>query len=87
MQELLRSNDLVWLSWVQALLTDSGIESIVLDGHAGVLEGSAQAIPRRLMVADEDMAPAGALVREAEQAAGLAGWDSAIAGGEGSDVS
>ena len=63
MQELLRTNDLVWLSWLQALLTDSGMASQVLDGHASVLEGSAQAIPRRLMVADEDLVPARALVR------------------------
>jgi hypothetical protein len=54
MRELLRTNDLVKISWLEALLRDSGIEPLVLDGHASVLEGSAIAIPRRLAVIDED---------------------------------
>ncbi len=58
MKELLRTNDLVKLSWLTALLADAGIEVIVLDSHTSVLEGSALAIPRRLMVIDEDYAPA-----------------------------
>ncbi|MSO74424.1 MAG: DUF2007 domain-containing protein [Alphaproteobacteria bacterium] len=58
MVELLRLNDPVRLSWLLALLEDGGIEAVVLDLHASVLEGSAPAIPRRLMVADEDEVPA-----------------------------
>lgn len=58
MKELLRTNDPVRISWLTTLLADSGIESFVLDGHMSVLEGSAIAIPRRLMVIDEDFAPA-----------------------------
>ncbi len=54
MRELLRSNDLVRLSYLEAVLRAEGIESVVLDGHMSVLEGSAGAIPRRLMVANED---------------------------------
>lgn len=54
MQELLRTNDPVRLSFLRALLRDAGIETVVLDQHMSVLEGSASAIPRRLMVADED---------------------------------
>ncbi len=54
MRELLRSNDLVRLSYLEAVLRAEGIESVVLDGHMSVLEGSAGAIPRRLMVASED---------------------------------
>ena len=54
MKELLRSNDLVKISWLQALLSDSGIQTFVLDGHTSVLEGSAGAIPRRLCVDDDD---------------------------------
>ena len=54
MVELLRTNDLVKLSFLDAVLRDGGIETIVLDQHMSVLEGSAAAIPRRLMVADED---------------------------------
>jgi hypothetical protein len=53
-KELLRTNDVVKLSWLQALLADAGIETMVLDMHTSILEGSAGAIPRRLAVADED---------------------------------
>jgi hypothetical protein len=54
MQELLRTNDSVRLSWLQSVLTSEGIEFVVLDTHTSILEGSIGAIPRRLMVADED---------------------------------
>ena len=54
MQELVRTNDAVRLSWLQALLSSAGIEAVVLDTHTSILEGSIGAIPRRLMVADED---------------------------------
>ena len=54
MRELLRTNDVVKLSWLRALLSDAGIMTLVLDNNTSVLEGSAGAIPRRLMVGDED---------------------------------
>lgn len=54
MKELLRTNELVFLSWAEAALRADGIEPFVLDGHASVLQGSTHAIRRRLMVADED---------------------------------
>ena len=56
MKELLRTNDMVKLSWYTALLADSGIEALVLDSHTSILEGSAGAIPWRLMVSDDDHA-------------------------------
>ncbi len=54
MKELLRTNELVFLSWADAVLRAEGIESFVLDGHTSVLEGSTWAIRRRMMVANED---------------------------------
>jgi len=54
MKELLRTNDLVKLSWLRALLADAGIEALVLDTHTSVLEGSAGAIPRRVVVDNAD---------------------------------
>jgi hypothetical protein len=54
MKELLRTNDAVRLSFLQSLLKDSGIESLVLDRYTSVVEGSIGAIPRRLMVAQKD---------------------------------
>ena len=54
MKELLRTNNVVHLSWLTALLADAGIESAILDTHTSILEGSIGAIPRRLMVDDDD---------------------------------
>jgi len=65
MVELIRTNDAVLLSWLQALLRDAGIDSVLLDSHTSIVEGSVGAIPRRLMVADADFAPARQLLREA----------------------
>ncbi len=71
MKELLRTNDLVKLSWLKVLLADSGIEALVLDNHTSVLEGSAGAIPRRLMVIDEDLTRARRLLTDAGEAGEL----------------
>jgi hypothetical protein len=57
-----RSNDLVWLSWLSSLLADAGIPCHMLDVHMSVLEGSIAAIPRRVMVADEDFDEASRLM-------------------------
>ena len=58
MVELLRTNDIVRLSFLGALLADAGIETVVLDTHTSILEGSIGAIPRRLMVVDDDIVAA-----------------------------
>ncbi len=65
MRVLATSNDPVRLSFLTALLADAGIESILLDQHAAVAEGSAAAIQRRLMVADQDWAIARRVLSEA----------------------
>lgn len=54
MRELVRTNDVVKLSWLQALLSDARIEAIVVDVHTSVIEGSVGAIPRRLLVHSDD---------------------------------
>ena len=54
MLELLRTNDLVLISWITSILSDEGVEIIVFDNHMSVLEGSAFAIPRRMMVYKDD---------------------------------
>ena len=67
MKELLRTNDPVRLSWVEALLRDSGIDSLVLDHHTSLVEGNIGAIPRRLMVAEGDYRRAYALLAASEE--------------------
>ena len=65
MTKLLRSNDMVLLSWVEVYLRDAGIESVLLDQNISVLEGSIGAFDRRLIVLDDDEARARALLQEA----------------------
>jgi Putative prokaryotic signal transducing protein len=67
MKELFRTNNAVRLSWAQAQLGEAGIDSLVLDHHTSVVEGSIGAIPRRLMVADRDHRRAGAVIAAAEE--------------------
>ena len=66
MRELLRTNDLVLISWLTAVLGEVGIEIIVFDAHTSILEGSANAIRRRVMVIDEDHDEAKKTFLEAE---------------------
>ena len=68
MLELLRSNDLVHLSWAQAALSAEGIETVVLDTHISGVEGNIGAFPRRLMVADDDLERAREVLARAGQA-------------------
>ena len=68
MRELLRSNDLVHLSWARAVLAAEGIECVLLDDHISGVEGSIGAFPRRLMVADEELERAQAVLEEAKRA-------------------
>ncbi len=58
MKELVRTNDAVYLSWAQAILTAEGIETFLLDANMANVEGSLGVLPRRLMVAEENFARA-----------------------------
>ena len=69
MFELVRTNDVVLISWLQAHLKDAGIEVLVLDEHMSIMDGSIQAIPRRIMVPEEDKREAQALLAEADRLA------------------
>ena len=69
MKELLRSNDPVVISFVDALLKESGILHSIADQHMSILDGSIGVLPRRVLVAEDDLAPAQRILRDA----GLAG--------------
>lgn len=58
MEELLRSNDPVYLSFVRHVLAEQGIDYLQLDEYMSALEGSIGAIPRRILVATDDLARA-----------------------------
>ncbi len=67
MEELVRSNDPVFLSWLTAQLSGENIEAIVLDSHTSVVEGSISAIQRRVMVNSRDIVRAKMVLEEAEE--------------------
>ena len=65
MQELLRTNDPVLISAIEALLAGANIDFMVLDGNMSVLDGSVGILPRRILVEDERLAAARKLLQEA----------------------
>ena len=65
MHEILRTNDLVLLSYAGHILREAGIEHMIFDGHTSAMEGSIGALPRRLMVNDVDVDAAKLALRNA----------------------
>ena len=66
--ELVRSNDLVHLSWAQAMLAAEGIDCMIAALHVSAIEGSIGAFPRRLLVAAEDQEHAERVLAQAAAA-------------------
>jgi hypothetical protein len=52
-EELLRTNDMVLISFVVSLLDEAGIEHLLLDSHMSVVEGSLGVLARRILVPEE----------------------------------
>ncbi len=65
MRELVRTNNPVLISAIEALLEGANIHHMVLDTNMSVLEGSIGILPRRILVADEQVAAARKLLVEA----------------------
>jgi hypothetical protein len=64
-KEIVRTNDAVLVSAVVTLLEAAEIPHWVLDQNMSVLEGSIGILPRRVLVPDDNLEPARALLREA----------------------
>ena len=64
-RELLRTNDPVLVSAIEALLDGAGIEHFVADQHMSVLDGSIGVLPRRILVPDDRYEQARELLRDA----------------------
>jgi len=65
MKEIVRTNDPVLVSAIGALLDGANIHHLVLDQNMSVLEGSLGILPRRVLVADEQVDRARRLLNEA----------------------
>ncbi len=75
MKELLRTNDVVLLSFLDFRLKEVGIEPFIMDSNASIVEGSLGILPRRLMVIDEDYDLASKTIAEAQKEAASADAD------------
>ncbi len=64
MRELLRTNDVVLVSAVGALLDGANIHHLLLDNNMSILEGSAGVIPRRILVHEDDSIAARRILTE-----------------------
>ena len=53
MREIVRTNDPVLISAIEALLNGGGIHYLVLDRNTSIVEGSLGFLPQRILVAEE----------------------------------
>lgn len=66
MNEIIRTNNLALISFVEALLKGAGVLYFVADGHASAVDGSIGALPRRILVDGADETKARRLLEEAD---------------------
>jgi len=65
MRELVRTNDAVLITAIEALLNGADIGHIVVDQNMSVLEGSIGIFPRRILVDEDQVDSARRLLEEA----------------------
>lgn len=71
MDELLRTNNPVLISFVESLLREAGIHHLTLDQNMSVMEGSIGILPRRVLVTSEALSRARTLLHDAGLSAEL----------------
>jgi Putative prokaryotic signal transducing protein len=65
MRELVRTNDAVLITAIEALLNGAQIKHLVVDRNMSVLEGSIGIFPRRILVDEDQFDAAQRLLEEA----------------------
>ena len=65
LRELVRTNDIVLVSAIGALLDGANIHHLVLDQNMSIIEGSLGILPRRILVHEDDAPAARELLTEA----------------------
>ena len=65
MRELVRTNDAVLISAIEALLKGADIGHMLVDMNMSVLEGSIGILPRRILVESDKIARARRILTEA----------------------
>lgn len=66
MQLIVRANDPVLISFVEALLREAGIGVYIADTHMSIMEGSIGAFPRRVLVTADDWTRAAEILEDAD---------------------
>tara|TARA_X000001036_G_scaffold393683_1_gene393437 strand:- start:6 stop:227 length:222 start_codon:yes stop_codon:yes gene_type:complete len=66
MKILVKSNDIIYLTWVKSILSYNNIEFFVLDESMSSTEGNISAIPVRILVGNDDLENAKYLISETE---------------------
>jgi hypothetical protein len=64
-RELVRTNDAVLISAIEALLKGAHIHHMVVDQNMSVLEGSIGIFPRRILVGEDELDVARRLLEDA----------------------
>jgi hypothetical protein len=65
LRELVRTNNLVVISAIEALLNGADIKHMIVDQNMSVLEGSIGIFPRRILVDEDQITAARRLLAEA----------------------
>ncbi|WP_193176283.1 DUF2007 domain-containing protein [Oricola nitratireducens] len=65
MEELLRSNNPVTISFVESLMREAGIGVLVADQNMSILDGSLGILPRRILVESDRIEQARRIMRDA----------------------
>lgn len=65
MIELVRTNDPITISFIEALMRDAGVSFFVADQNMSIMEGSLGVLPRRVLVAEDDVERARRILRDA----------------------
>ena len=75
MRELVLTDDSVLVSYLEALLGSAGIDFTVLDRNVNALQGGAGRAPQRVLVPENRIAEARAILVEAGLEQWIVGWD------------
>ena len=65
LRELVRTNDVVLVSAIGALLDGANIHHLVLDQNMSIIEGSLGVLPRRILVHEDDNLAARQILHDA----------------------
>ena len=63
MKELIRTNNLILITKIQSILNSADIQYELLDTHASIIEGSINAIQKRIVVSNYDFGPSQKLIQ------------------------